>query len=165
MFLQTDIGLVYHVFQNNNCLSKYWRLLTDLWPLYHFNQEESRGHAKSWPVLPAHRTPDASLQPLHHDNVQCAFWGLYAAHSPSRLVLAEWKLSINKTHTNNLCVQPHGPFFSPPICWICALLSNLSQLFVLENAITHYVDHQQKFDLWNNLEACRYPCALFLCYP
>lgn len=107
--------------QYNNCLSKYRRLLTDLWPFYHFDQEESRGHAESWPVLPAHRTPDAPLQPLHHDNVQCAFWGLYAAHSPSRLMLAEWKLSINKTHTNNPCVQPHDGFFSPNMLNLCLI--------------------------------------------
>lgn len=57
-----------------------WQMLmfTD-WPLTSscLDQEEIWGHAESWPLLSAHWTPDAPLQPVHHDNLQRAVRGLH----------------------------------------------------------------------------------------
>lgn len=63
---------------------KYW-CFND-WPLTSRcpDQEESGGHAESRPLLSAHRTPDAPLQPVHHDNLQRALRGQCSAHVRSQ---------------------------------------------------------------------------------
>lgn len=82
----------------------YWCWLTD-WPLTYLypDQEESWGHAESWPIFPAHWTPDAPLQQLHHDNLQRAFRGQSSAHVHTLQACGAIHAYITITSSNNNC--------------------------------------------------------------